>query len=52
MNLPTPGAQRQKARFFTEVAKAFEFLAAYYTLTEEQQLHVNQLITKYQSEQK
>lgn len=31
--LPTPGPVEQKARFFREVASAFEFLSLYYSLS-------------------
>jgi hypothetical protein len=50
VNLPQTGKNEQKAKFFADVGKAFQFLEIYYTLSAEDQLKLMQLMTKLQTE--
>lgn len=52
MNIPQTGPSSQKAKFFSEIAMAFEFLAIFYTLPKELQLELMQIINKFQAEAK
>ena len=49
MNLPQTGKAPNKAAFFKEIALAFEFLALYHSLSEQQQLELMQHITCLQA---
>lgn len=48
MNIPQTGVDERKAKFFHEIAQAFEFLAVYHRLSAEEQLELMQLLTKIQ----
>jgi len=48
MNIPQTGPDERKAKFFREVAQAFEFLAVFHSLSAEDQLSLMQLMTKLQ----
>lgn len=45
MNIPATGPNLQKARFFKEVAQAFEFLSIFHELSSEEQTALNQSLT-------
>jgi len=45
--LPVTGTNEQKARFFREVASAFEFLSMYYSLSAEDQQELMSIIQQY-----
>lgn len=49
MNLPI-GKSEQKAKFFEDVAKAFNFLALWNRLESNEQEELNQIIAKFQGE--
>lgn len=49
MNIQASGANQQKSKFFKEIATAFEFLAIFYQLDEEQQQELLQHITYLQA---
>ena len=48
MNIPQTGTNAQKAKFFKEIANAFEFLSVYHSLNEQQQLELMQYISSLQ----
>ena len=49
MNIPSTGSNPAKTKFFREVATAFEFLAVFYTLSEEDQQAIMEHITQLQA---
>lgn len=50
MNIPQTGPSAQKAKFFSEVQAAFEFLAIFYSLPTEKQMEILQIIAKFKAE--
>jgi hypothetical protein len=45
MNIPADGVNAQKARFFRDIAVAFDFLSLYNRLDKEQQTELMQYLT-------
>ena len=46
MNIPQTGVNLQKAKFFSEAAQAFEFLAICHSLSADKQLELMQFLTQ------
>lgn len=49
MNIPAEGKNAQKAKFFREIAVAFEFLALFNSLEKEQQETLLEQLTIFQA---
>ncbi len=51
MNIPQTGPNAAKAKFFTEIAAAFEFLSLFYSLSAKDQLELMQHLTVLQAKE-
>lgn len=52
MNIPATGPNEAKAKFFREIAQAFQFLSVFHSLPKENQEDLLQHITKLQAKTK